>query len=212
MQNKTFSIVGVCVDPINNGKVTYVPLKKLQNITGASTPNIVFVKLVQSVDRTVTLTQIKDMINSVNPELTILELNEVLEKNLEFLGSTWSTVMLLPLFALTSATLCLIAYIMLAVDEQRQEFAILRATGAKPKAIITILAVQSMIILLSSCAVGISLGVITTLLILVPHPVVTSVTILEVAAFLFAALSGMFLLSLYPAAKFAKTPILKIMM
>ncbi len=211
MQNQAFSIVGVCFDPINNGRVTYVPLKKLQNITGASNPNIVFVTVDPSVDRTVTLTQIKDMINSVNPELTVFELNEVLEKNLEFLGSTWSTVMLLPLFTLTSATLCLIAYIMLAVDEQRQEFAILRATGAKPKTIITILAIQSMIVLLSSCAVGISLGVITTLLILVPHPVVTSFTIIEVAAWLFAALIGMFLLSLIPAAKLAKTPILKIM-
>jgi hypothetical protein len=48
-------------------------------------------------------------------------------------------------------------------------------------------------------------------MILMPHPVVTSVTILEIAAWLFAALSGMFLLSLYPAVKFAKTPLLKIM-
>jgi ABC-type antimicrobial peptide transport system permease subunit len=210
MQNKTFSIVGVCFDPINNGKVTYVPLKKLQNITSASNPNIVFVKLAPSVDRTVTLTQIKDRINSINPELTVFELNEVLEKNLEFLGSTWSTVTLLPLFTLTSATLCLIAYIMLAVDEQRQEFAILRAIGAKPQAIVNILAVQSMIVLLSSCAVGVSLGIITTLLILVPQPVVTSFTIVEVAAWLFAALIGMLILSLYPAAKLAKNPILKI--
>jgi ABC-type antimicrobial peptide transport system permease subunit len=100
---------------------------------------------------------------------------------------------------------------MLAVDEQRQEFAVLRATGTNPKAIVAILAVQSVIVLLSSCAVGISLGVITTLMILMPHPVVTSVTILEIAAWLFAALSGMFLLSLYPAVKFAKTPLLKIM-
>jgi ABC-type antimicrobial peptide transport system permease subunit len=211
MQNQAFSIVGVCFDPINNGKVVYVPIKKLQNITSVSNPNIVVVKIDPSVDQAATLTQIKDDINSVNPELTVFELNDVLEKNLEFLGSTWSTVMLLPLFTLTSATLCLIAYMMLAVDEQRQEFAILRATGAKPKTVMTVLAVQSMIVLLSSCAVGISLGVITTLLILVPHPVVTSFTIIEVAAWLFAALIGMFLLSLIPAAKLAKTPILKIM-
>jgi len=211
MQNGTFSIVGICFDPINNGEVTYVPIQKLQDITGVFTFNILFVKLDSSVDRTAALTQIRDVISSVNPELTAFELDEVLEKNLDFLGSTWSTVMLLPLFTLTSATLCLIAYIMLAVDEQRQEFAILRATGAKPNAVIAILAIQSMIVLLSSCAVGVSLGIITTLLILVPHPVVTSFTILEIAAWLFAALIGMFLLSLYPAAKLAKTPLLKIM-
>jgi ABC-type antimicrobial peptide transport system permease subunit len=211
LQNRTFSIVGVCVDPINNGKVTYVPLEQLRNLTNMSNPNIVLVKLDPSADRSATLAQIKDEITSINSDLTVFELDEVLQKNLSFLGSAWSTVMLLPLFTLASAALCLIGYTMLAVDEQRQEFAILRATGAKPNAIIAILAVQSIVVLLSSFAVGISLGVITTLLILVPNPAVTTVTLLEVAAWLFTALAGMFLLSLYPAARFAKTPILKIM-
>jgi ABC-type antimicrobial peptide transport system permease subunit len=211
LQNRTFSIVGVCVDPINNGKVTYVPLEQLRTLTNTSNPNIVLVKLDPSADRSATLAQIKDEITNVNSDLTVFELDEVLQENLSFLGSVWSTVMLLPLFTLASAALCLIGYTMLAVDEQRQEFAILRATGAKPNAIIAILAIQSIVVLLSSFAVGISLGVITTLLILVPNPVVTSVTILEVAALLFTALAGMFLLSLYPAARFAKTPILKIM-
>jgi ABC-type antimicrobial peptide transport system permease subunit len=211
LQNQTFSIVGVCVEPINNGKVTYVPIKKLQNLTNTSKLNIVLAKLYPSADRPAILAQIKDEIASVNSDLTVFELDEVLNENLGFLGSAWSTVMLLPLFTLTSAALCLICYTMLAVDEQRQEFAILRATGAKPKAIIAILAIQSIVVLLSSFAVGISLGVITTLLILVPYPVVTCVTILKVAALLFTALSGMFLLSLYPAARLAKTSILKIM-
>jgi ABC-type antimicrobial peptide transport system permease subunit len=211
LQNRTFSIVGVCVDPINNGKVTYVPLEQLRTLTNTSNPNIVLVKLDPSADRSATLAQIKDEITNVNSDLTVFELDEVLQENLSFLGSVWSTVMLLPLFTLASAALCLIGYTMLAVDEQRQEFAILRATGAKPNAIIAILAIQSIVVLLSSFAVGISLGVITTLLILVPNPVVTSVTILEVAALLFTALAAMFLLSLYPAARFAKTPILKIM-
>jgi ABC-type antimicrobial peptide transport system permease subunit len=211
LQNQTFSIVGVCVEPINNGKVTYVPIKKLQNLTNTSKLNIVLAKLYPSADRPAILAQIKDEIASVNSDLTVFELDEVLNENLGFLGSAWSTVMLLPLFTLTSAALCLIGYTMLAVDEQRQEFAILRATGAKPKAIIAILAIQSIVVLLSSFAVGISLGVITTLLILVPYPVVTCVTILKVAALLFTALSGMFLLSLYPAARLAKTSILKIM-
>jgi putative ABC transport system permease protein len=211
LQNRTFSIVGVCVDPINNGKVTYVPLEQLQNLTGIPNPNIVLVKIDPSADRSATLAQIKDEVTSVNSDLTVFELDEVLQKNLSFLGSAWSTVMLLPLFTLTSAAMCLIGYTMLAVDEQRQEFAILRATGTKPNAVIAILAVQSIVVLLSSFAVGISLGVITTLLILVPNPVVTTVTLLEVAALLFTALAGMFLLSLYPAARFAKTPILKIM-
>ena len=51
--------------------------------------------------------------------------------------------MLLPLLTLVSAALCLVGYMMLAVDEQHQEFAVLRAVGAKPKIIVAILAIQS---------------------------------------------------------------------
>ncbi|MCX8153719.1 MAG: hypothetical protein N3E52_04725 [Candidatus Bathyarchaeota archaeon] len=100
---------------------------------------------------------------------------------------------------------------MLAVDEQRQEFAILRTVGVKPNTVISILAVQSLVVLLSSFAVGISLGIIITVLILVPNPVVNSLTVLEVSAWLLTALAVMFLLSLYPAMEFAKKSLLKLL-
>ena len=51
IQNRTFNIVGVCVDPINNGLVTYVPIDKLENITGISSPNLLLIKLNNSSDR-----------------------------------------------------------------------------------------------------------------------------------------------------------------
>jgi ABC-type antimicrobial peptide transport system permease subunit len=211
LQNGSFSIVGVCVDPINNGKVTYVPLEKLQNLTGIPYANIVLVKLDPSADRSATLAQIKNEVNNINPDFSVIELDEVLQKDLGFIGSVWSTVLLLPLFTLASAAMCLIGYATLAVEGQRQEFAVLRAVGAKPKTVVTIIAVQSLIVLFSSFAIGISLGVIITLLILMPQPVVTSFTILTIAGWLFAALAVMFLLSLYPAVRFARKPILKIM-
>ena len=119
--------------------------------------------------------------------------------------------MFLPLFSLVAATLCLFAYLVLAIDEQHKEFAVLRAMGAKSKTVVSILAVQSLIVLFSSFAVGISFGVIITLMILISHPVVTSFTILEISAWLFAALAGLFLFSLYPAVRFAKKPILQMM-
>jgi ABC-type antimicrobial peptide transport system permease subunit len=74
----------------------------------------------------------------------------VVEQNTAFLASSWQTIMLLPLFTLASAALCLVGYIMLAVDEQHQEFAVLRAVEAKPKIVILILAIQSIIVLFSS--------------------------------------------------------------
>jgi ABC-type antimicrobial peptide transport system permease subunit len=112
---------------------------------------------------------------------------------------------------MVSAALCLVGYMMLAVDEQHQEFAVLRAVGAKPKIIVGILAIQSMIVLLSSFGVGVSLGTIITLIILIRQPLVTSITILEITGWFLAALVGMFIFSLYPAFRLAKASILKIM-
>jgi len=211
IQNNTFNIVGVCVDPVNNGLVVYVPIEKLENITGLYNPNLLLVTLNNSADQSAAIAQIKSLIQSIDPNLNVFPLNSVVEKNTSFLASTWQTIMLLPLFVLASAALCLVGYMMLVVDEQHQEFAVLRAVGAKPRIVIFVLAIQSLIVLISSFAVGISLGIIVTLLILIPQPVVTSVTILEITGWLLAALAAMFIFSLYPAFRLAKASILKIM-
>ncbi len=100
--------------------------------------------------------------------------------------------MLLPLFTLASAAFCLVGYMMLTVDEQHQEFAVLRAVGAKPKFIVLIIALQSLILLLSSIGLGISFGIIITLLFLIPQPIVTVFTIQEIGGWLLAAVLSMF--------------------
>jgi hypothetical protein len=211
MQNTTLNVVGVCLDPVNNGIVAYVPLEMLENLNNVSDPNVVLVQLDSSVNQETVIMRLQERLAGVNSDLAVFELNEPLEKNVGFLGAIWSVIMFLPLFSLVAATLCLIGYLVLAINEQRREFAVLRAMGAKPKTVVAMLAVQSLIVLLSSFGVGISFGVIITLMILMAQPVVTSFTVLEIAGWLFAALGGMFLLSLWPAVRFAKKPILKIM-
>jgi len=210
LQNASFNIVGVCLDPINNGIVVFVPFEMLKSLNDVSAPNIMLVQLDSSANTEAVIMQMQERLTDANMDLAVFELNETLEKNVGFLGAIWSVITFLPLFSLVAATLCLIGYLVLAIDEQRQEFAVLRAMGAKPKTVVTILAVQSVIVLLSSFAVGISIGVMITLMILMPQPVVTSFTILEIAGWLLAALCCMFLLSLWPAVRFAKKPILKI--
>ena len=210
-QNTSFPIVGICVDPVNNGLVTYVPIEKLENATGIFSPNLLLVKLNTSTNRNGAIAEVRSLVQTSDPDLEVFDLSGVVEQNTVFLSSSWQTIMLLPLFTLASAALCLVGYMMLAVDEQHQEFAILRAVGAKPKIIIVISAIQSAIVLISSFAAGISLGIIITLLILMTNPLVTIATILEIAAWLLAVLLGMFLFSLYPAFRLAKTSILKIM-
>jgi ABC-type antimicrobial peptide transport system permease subunit len=211
IENNTFDIVGVCVDPLNNGQVTYVPLEKLENLAGISNPNLLLIKLNSSIDRDTALEQIRSTVQASNSDLEVFTLNSVVEQNLSFLSSTWQTIMLIPLFTLVSAALSLVGYMMLAVDEQRQEFGVLRAIGARSRIIVVISAIQGAIVLASSFGVGISLGVITTLLILMANPVVTGFTVVEITVWLSAALLAMFLLSLAPAFRLAKTAILKIM-
>jgi putative ABC transport system permease protein len=211
LSNSDFDVVGVCLDPINNGNVTYVPLKVLQNVTSVSKPNVVMTKIASSENRTPVLNQLEAEVKSINSEFEVVELDGILEKCVNFLGFSWSMIMFVPLFSLASASLCLIAYVMLAISEQRQEFGVLRAVGAKPKTIIKIVSAQSLMVLLSSCAIGIAFGTMITLLILVPNPLVTFYTILEIAGLLLAALTVIFILALYPAIRFAKKPILEIL-
>jgi ABC-type antimicrobial peptide transport system permease subunit len=210
LQNATFRIVGVCVDPINNGMVVYVPLSKLENITGFSSPNVVLIQLDPSANHAATLALLQERLRSADSDLTAVDLNSVLQKNMDFLGSIWSAVILLPLFCLAAAAFSLIGFLVIAINEQHQEFAVLRAIGIKPRTVLTILTMQSLIVLLSSFAVGISLGTIITVLILMREPLVTSFTILQIAGWLLAALVGMFLLSLYPAVQFSRKSLLKL--
>jgi ABC-type lipoprotein release transport system permease subunit len=206
MFNKSFKIVGVCLDPINSGNVTYVPLQTLQNITGILKPNLLVAKIT-SANHTEVLGCITALVRDANADFEVAELNEVLDKNLGFLGFIWSTIMFLPTFSLASAALCLIGYVMLTITEQKQEFGILRVLGAKPKTVLGIVALQNLIVLLSSCAIGIELGIIITLLILIPEPIATSFTVVQIAGWLLSALTLIFVFSLYPAVRFMKKPL-----
>jgi ABC-type antimicrobial peptide transport system permease subunit len=205
------SIVGVCLDPINNGNVTYIPLTTLQNITGVSGPNVLMVKLDPSANRADILNKVRAIVQAANADFQVFDLNETLNNSLGSLDFIWSTIMFLPLFSLITASLSLLGYVMLTINEQRQEFGILRALGAKPKTVLGIVSAQSLIILLGSYAVGISLGLITTLLILVQEPFITTFTVIEIAGWLLLALIITFASSFYPAVRFAKKPLLETM-
>jgi ABC-type antimicrobial peptide transport system permease subunit len=209
--NESFKVVGVCLDPIDNGNVTYVPLKALQDVTGISKPNIIMIKTNASSNREEILDQIRTVLAAVNQEFEVSDLNEILDKSLGFLGYIWSTIMFLPIFSLVAASLCLLGYVMLAINEQKQEFGILRALGARPRTIVKIVSGQSLVVLLSSYAVGIAFGIIITLLILVEEPIVTGYTVMAIAGWLLIGLAATFLSSLYPALRFAKKPILETM-
>jgi hypothetical protein len=208
---KDFHITGVCLDPINNGNVTYVPLRSLQRVSGVARPNVVMIRVEPSTDRPQILQRVNAIVTAASSEFETFEVNEALDKDLSFLGYIWSAIMFLPLFSLAAASLCLIGYVMLTITEQRQEFGILRAVGAKPRTVVEIVSWQSFMVLLSSYAAGVVFGIIITLLILIPEPVITEYTVFEIAGWLVIALAATFILSLYPALGFARKPVLDMM-
>ena len=162
------------VDPINNGYVTYVKLDQLKNATGLFAPNLLFVKLNDSANRNTAIAEIRSIVQASDPNLEVFDLRATAAQNTAYLSSYWQTIMLLPLFTLASAALCLVGYVVLVVEEQNQEFAILRAVGAKSRLVVVISSIQSAIVLISSFAIGLSLGIVATLLILMKNPIVTN--------------------------------------
>ncbi|NWG11142.1 FtsX-like permease family protein [Candidatus Bathyarchaeota archaeon] len=206
-----FDVIGVCIDPINNGNVTYIPITDLQMITGVKRTNVIMVKVEPSANHTQIINQLRTAIKSINSDFDVFDLNEVLDKNLGFIGFLWSTIMFLPLLSLFAAFLCLVAYVALTINEQRQELGVLRALGARPATIVRIVSLQNLVVLISSYAAGVAFGIIITLLILVPDPVIAVYTVMEIAGWLLVALAATFIFGLYPAIRFARKPILEIM-
>jgi ABC-type antimicrobial peptide transport system permease subunit len=204
---KRFKIISVCLDPINNGNVTYVPIKTLQNTTGISKPNYIMIKIEPSANHQNILNQISEEVNTENSEFKIFELNEILENNLTYLNHLWSTVMILPICSLISAFFSLMGFLLLVTTEQYQEFGVIKALGAKSKTILNIVSTQVLVVLLTSFAVGLSFGIIITLMILIPEPIITSYTILEISGWLLAILITIYIFSHFPILKSAKKPI-----
>ena len=150
-------------------------------------------------------------IENENSQFAILDLREILKKNLLFLDQIWSTIRFLPLLIIVAACFCLIGYFVLSIEEQGKEFGIMRAIGMRNNKIIVVILEQSLIILLSSFAVGVSVGILVTVLILVPQPVITGYTILEISGWLLTSSLVLLISSLYPALRFSRKPILEAM-
>ena len=196
-----YDIVGVCVDPLNNGKVVYMPLETMYKDTGQSGYNLLFLQIDPSENPQV-LAQIENEVSGEN--LNVVELDTILDKHVNFLNNIWSLVMFLPLFSLATAAISLLSYLMLSISGQQHEFGIMRALGAKPRSIMKIVFSQALIIISVSGAIGISAGLLITFGFLIPDPVISQSTLISVSAWLLVILGLLCVSSLYPAMKAVK--------
>jgi ABC-type antimicrobial peptide transport system permease subunit len=196
-----YDIVGVCVDPLNNGKVVYMPLDTLYKDLGQHGYNLLFLQIDAS-EKSQVLAQIENEVSGEN--LNVVELDMILDKHVNFLNNIWSLVMFLPLFSLATAAISLLSYLMLSISGQQHEFGIMRALGAKPRSIMKIVFSQALIIILVSGAIGISVGLFITFWFLIPDPVISQSTLISVSAWLLVILGLLCASSLYPALKAVK--------
>jgi ABC-type antimicrobial peptide transport system permease subunit len=196
-----YDIVGVCVDPLNNGKVVYMPLETLYKDLGQHGYNLLFLQIDAS-EKSQVLAQIENEVSEEN--LNVVELEQILDKHVNFLNNIWSLVMFLLLFSLATATISLLSYLMLSISGQQHEFGIMRALGAKPRTIMKIVFSQALIIILVSGAIGISVGLFITFGFLIPDPVISRSTLISVSAWLLIILGLLCASSLYPALKAVK--------
>jgi len=201
-----YDIVGVCVDPLNNGKVVYMPLETLYKDIGQSGYNLLFLQIDAS-EKSQVLAQIENEVSGEN--LNVVELDTILDKHVDFLNNIWSLVMFLPLFSLATAAVSLLSYLMLSISGQQHEFGIMRALGAKPRSIMKIVFSQALIIILVSGAIGISAGLFITFGFLIPDPVISQSTIISVSAWLIMILGLLCASSLYPALKAVKKTVVE---
>ena len=113
--------------------------------------------------------------------MNVVEINNVLDKHVNFLNNIGSLVMFLHLFSLATAAVSLLSYLMRSISGQQPEFGIMRALGAKPRIIIIIVFSQALIIILVSGAIGISVGLLITFGFLIPDPIISQATLISVS-------------------------------
>jgi len=204
VSNKNYKIVGICVDPFNNGNVTYVPFDMLPSSLKEFGYNLLFLKI-DSENRSQALMELDKLLTGTDYRL--LELNTVLEENIDFLENNWSLVMTVPFASLATAVFCLFTYLIFSITVQQQEFGIMRAVGAKPKMVTSIAVTQVLIILFSSALSGVTIGLLLTYLFIVPEPVISLSTIYSIFGLLAFTIAFLGLSSLYPTLKTVKKPV-----
>ncbi|MDG6222309.1 MAG: FtsX-like permease family protein [Candidatus Bathyarchaeota archaeon] len=200
-----YDVIGVCVDPLNNGKVVYIPLKTMYNDTGKNGYNLVFLKLDYLVNPQV-LQQITEIVSNEN--LDVVELDFVLNNHTRFLNNIWSLVMFLPLFTVVTAVIALFSYLNLMITGQQHEFGVMKALGAKQKTVSKIIFCHATIIILISGLIGIFGGLFITIGFLFPDPVISHLTVISVFILLVSILGLLCVSSLYPALKAANKDVL----
>lgn len=204
VSNKNYKISGICIDPFNNGNVTYLPYNSIPSSLKEFGYNLLLLKS-SSENRSQVFAQLDSNLSGTN--FDFLELNIILDENISFLENIWSLVMMAPFSSLVTAIFCLFTFLTFSIAVQQREFGIMRAIGAKLNLVIKIVVVQVFIILFVSTVSGTSIGLLIVYLFLIPEPVISATTIQFFVSLLVLAIILLILFSLYFSLKIIRRPI-----
>ena len=199
-----FEVVGVSLDPLNLGSVAYLPLRALSKTLNQTSRNLLLLKI-DPATRLHVLDEIGRTLNGT--AMQFIELNSHIEGFSNLLRSIWSSFTILSLFFLATAAICLITHMTLRVVEQEPEYGIIRALGAKPRKALSIVLMQAIFITLISGAIGVSSGLLVSLVFLIPQPAISTSGAIIMIAWPLSIIGFLCASSLYPAFKIARKPI-----
>jgi ABC-type antimicrobial peptide transport system permease subunit len=200
-----FHTVGVCLDPLNNGMVVYVPYEGLFSVVHHVGYNVLLVQ-VESSNRSGTLERIEDALSGSG--LIMVDLNQSLNRQLAYVRQIWTLLLSISLLSFVSAVTSLVGFLMLSVSGQQKDLGIMRALGAKPGTMFRILLLQTFLLVLASALFGLPTGLLVILIFFIPDAVISMNTIIVTTALISVLIAAMCLASLYPVRKATQTSII----
>jgi putative ABC transport system permease protein len=199
------------LDPLNNGMVVYVSFDRLSSLVGHLGYNILLLQVngSDSLSRSKVLSEIEAAISGTG--LTVFDLNIILERQKVFLNNLWSLLLSLSMFCFVNAISCLAGYLMLSISGQQRDLGIMRALGAKPKTVVKLILLETILLILASGLIGLPIGTAIVFWFFIPEAVFSQKAALTIAGLLAVLMGVLCLSSLYPSRKIAKTPMIKAM-
>ena len=202
--NHEFHTVGVCLDPLNNGMVVYVPYEGLSSVVNCSGYNVILVQI-NPLNRLVALEGIENAFSG--SDLVVVDLDQTLNKQVNFMNKIWASLLSLSLLSFLSAVTSLVGFLTLSVSGQQRDLGIMRALGAKPGIILKVVVFQTFLLVLCGALFGLPVGMAVVLTFLIPEPVVSQNAVVVIVLLISGLIAALCLASFFPGRNAARTPI-----
>jgi ABC-type antimicrobial peptide transport system permease subunit len=199
-----FQVVGICLDPLNNGMVVYMPYDRLTSAVQHGGFNLILLK-VDPDSHMATLQQVESVLSGSG--LVMLDLTEALARQRAFVGYIWTLLLYLSLLSFVSAVVSLVGYTMLAIAGQQGDLAIMRALGARPKMVLAVVLFETFLLVLAGAVIGLPAGLIIVFTFFLREPVITASAALTIVGLMSTLMIVLCLSSLQPARKAARIAI-----